>query len=68
MREATIRRTRRSNESCFFFLYRSYSSVRGALTFCAATAFYYLSAPAEVVPFKSVNVTVHAEEGGVRNK
>lgn len=37
--EAEIRRTQRSNESCFFFLYRSYSSVGGALTFCAATVF-----------------------------
>lgn len=48
----------------FPFCYRSYSSVRGTLTFRAATAFYYLSAPAEVVPFKSVNVTIHSEVEG----
>lgn len=64
VREAALQRTQRSNQSRFFFLYRSYSGVRGALTFCAATAFYYLPAPAEVVPFKSVSVTEHSEVGG----
>lgn len=63
VREAALPRTQHSNQSRFFFLYRSHSGVRGALTFCAATAFYYLSAPAEVVPFKSVSVTEHSEVG-----